>query len=51
MEDCSKWKVRGSKLVGAKWWKTGRLLQVESKGKQASRSKVAKGRTITPSGK
>ena len=50
-EDCSKWNWKGSKQVGVKSGKTGRLLQVEEKRKQAGRSKEWKKRKITPSGR
>ena len=50
-EDCSKWKKRGSKLVGVKSGKTGRLLQEEEKRKQAGRSKEWKNGKITPRGR
>ena len=50
-EDYSKWKKRGSKQVGVKSGKTGRLLQVEEKRKQAGRSKEWKNGKITPSGR
>ena len=48
-EDYSKWKKRGSKQVGVKSGKTGRLLQVEEKRKQAGRSKEWKNGKIAPS--
>ena len=48
-EDYSKRKKRGSKQVGVKSRKTGRLLQEEEKGKQAGRSKEWKNGKITPS--
>ena len=38
-EDYSKWKKEESKRVGVKVGKTGRLLQVEKRGKQAGWSK------------
>ena len=44
----SKWKKRGSKQVGVKSGKTGRLLQVEEKRKQAGRSKEWENGKITP---
>ena len=50
-EDYSKWKEKESKRVGVKVCKTGRLLQVEGKGKQASGSRSWQNRKITPSGR
>ena len=50
-EDCSKRKKRGSKQVGVKSGKMGRLLQVELEGKQAGRSKEWKNRKIASSGR
>ena len=50
-EDYSKWKKKGSKQVGVKSGKTGRLLQEEEKRKQAGRSKEWKNGKIAPSGR
>ena len=50
-EDYSKWKEKESKRVGVKVCKTGRLLQVEGKGKQAGWSRSELNRKITPSGR
>ncbi len=50
-EDYSKWKGKESKRVGAEVGYTGRLLQVEGKGKQAGWSKSVQNRKITPSGR
>ena len=50
-EDYSKWKEKESKRVGVKVCKTGRLLQVEGRGKQAGWSKSVQNRKITPSGR
>ena len=50
-EDYSKWKKKGSKQVGVKSGKMGRLLQVELEGKQVGRSKEWKNGKITPSGR
>ena len=44
----SKWKKGGSRRVGVKSGKTGRLLQVEEKRKQAGRSKEWENGKITP---
>ena len=48
-EDYSKRKEEESKRVGAEVCKTGRLLQVEGKGKQAGWSKSVQNRKIAPS--
>ena len=48
-EDYSKWKEKESKRVGVKVCKTGRLLQVEGKGKQAGWSRSELNRKIAPS--
>ena len=50
-EDYSKLKEKESKRVGVKVCKTGRLLQVEGKGKQAGWSRSELNRKITPSGR
>ena len=50
-EDYSKRKNGESKRVGVKACKTGRLLQVEGKGKQAGWSRSELNRKITPSGR
>ena len=50
-EDYSKWKKEKSKRVGVKVGKTGRLLQVEKREKQAGWSKSGLNRKITLSGK
>lgn len=50
-EGYSKRKKEESKRVGAEVGYTGRLLQVEGRGKQAGWSKREKNRKITPSGK
>lgn len=50
-EDYSKWKEKESKRVGVKVCKTGRLLQVEGKGKQAGWSRSELNRKITSSGR
>ena len=50
-EDYSKRKKRGSKQVGVKSGKTGRLLQEEEKRKQACWSKEWKTGKITPRGR
>ena len=50
-EDYSRWKEKESKRVGVKVCKTGRLLQVEGRGKQAGWSRSGLNRKITPSGK
>jgi len=44
-------KKRGSKQVGVKSGKIGRLLQEEEKRKQAGRSKGWKNRKLAPSGR
>ncbi len=50
-EGYSKWEEKESKRVGAEVGYTGRLLQVEGKGKQAGWSKSVQNRKITPSGR
>ena len=50
-EDYSKLKEKESKRVGVKVCKSGRLLQVEGKGKQAGWSRSELNRKITPSGR
>ena len=50
-EDCFKRKRKGSKRVGGKSGKTGRLLQEEEKRKQAGRSKERKTGKIAPRGR
>ena len=50
-EDYSKWKKEESKRVGVKVGKTGRLLQVEKRGKQAGWSKREKNSNIAPNRK
>ena len=50
-EDYSKWKERESERVGVKVCKTGRLLQVEGRGKQAGWSRSGLNWKITPSGR
>lgn len=47
-EDYSKWKEEEDKRVGAKACKTGRLLQVEGRGKQAGWSRSGLNRKIAP---
>ncbi len=47
-EDYSKWKERESKRVGVKVCKTGRLLQVEGRGKQAGWSRCVQNSKIAP---
>ena len=51
LDACSKWKKRGSKQVGVKSGKMGRLLQVEEKRKRVGRSKEWKNGKIAPSGR
>ena len=50
-EGYSKRKKEESKRVGEEVCETGRLLQVEGKGKQAGWSRSELNRKITPSGK
>ncbi|MDY3727054.1 MAG: hypothetical protein SO015_02735 [Wujia sp.] len=50
-EDYSKWNGKGSKRVGVRSRKTGRLLQEEEKGKQAGWSKVLENGKIAPRGR
>ena len=50
-EDYSKRKKEESKRVGVKVCKTGRLLQVEERGKQGGWSRSWQNRKITPSGR
>ena len=50
-EGYSKRKEKESKRVGVKERKTGRLLQVEGRGKQAGWSRSGLNRKITPSGR
>ena len=50
-EDYSKWKEKESKRVGAEVGYTGKLLQVEGRGKQAGWSRSGLNRKITPRGR
>ena len=50
-QDYSKRKEEESKRVGVKVCKTGRLLQVEERGKQGGWSRSWQNRKITPSGR
>lgn len=50
-EDYSKWKEKESKRVGAKVYKTGRLLKEGRIGKQAGWSKSVQNRKIAPGGR
>ncbi len=47
-EDCSKWKEKESKRVGAEAGKTGRLLQEEERGNQAGWSRCVQNSKIAP---
>lgn len=47
-EDYSKWKEKESKRVGAEVGYTGRLLQVEGRGKQAGWSRCVQNSKIAP---
>lgn len=47
-EDYSKWKEKESKRVGADVGYTGRLLQVEGRGKQAGWSRCVQNSKIAP---